>query len=415
MVEELELLFKRVLGSSRSCCSPSSCSAAGPGKVTGEGDRAPRRRADPVASAAEHPTRAVGGAERLHGGDPCEKGRTPRSTCCSTRTTCVPWSTRSSDWGVAGPGARQVAWPLVENAYERGLDPATVVAIVLVESSGRRTPRASWAPAASCRSCRCTWATGRLRPRHVRHRGQPLLRHQHPAWNLGRFGGDERRALLAYNGCVRGTNTPNCHTYPDKVRQLRERIHRDWEGRARPATIQHWVPGLPRPSGRDWPTARYLPVAAGPSVERATSPARPEPGGGVGPLLDVVHADPLIGGVGVLAGQPEAHEQHGRIQDLLELGDDGDGAALAGVDHRPPHAAPSARSAAAYSSLPSVARHGSPPCSARTWTVTPSGATLSMCAGPAPRSSSGPGSAPAGSSPWPWPGPGSTVFAPSPV
>lgn len=25
------------------------------------------------------------------------------------------------------------------------------------------------------------------------------------------------KALLRYNGCVRGTNTPNCHTYPDKV------------------------------------------------------------------------------------------------------------------------------------------------------------------------------------------------------
>jgi soluble lytic murein transglycosylase-like protein len=28
---------------------------------------------------------------------------------------------------------------------------------------------------------------------------------------------DMQRALLRYNGCVRGTNTPNCHTYPDKV------------------------------------------------------------------------------------------------------------------------------------------------------------------------------------------------------
>jgi soluble lytic murein transglycosylase-like protein len=26
------------------------------------------------------------------------------------------------------------------------------------------------------------------------------------------------RALLRYNGCVRGRNTPNCHTYPKKVR-----------------------------------------------------------------------------------------------------------------------------------------------------------------------------------------------------
>ncbi|MGK2935498.1 MAG: transglycosylase SLT domain-containing protein [Gemmatimonadaceae bacterium] len=25
------------------------------------------------------------------------------------------------------------------------------------------------------------------------------------------------KALLRYNGCVRGTNTPNCHTYPNKV------------------------------------------------------------------------------------------------------------------------------------------------------------------------------------------------------
>jgi len=30
-------------------------------------------------------------------------------------------------------------------------------------------------------------------------------------------GGDIERALLRYNGCVRGTNTPNCHTYPYHV------------------------------------------------------------------------------------------------------------------------------------------------------------------------------------------------------
>ena len=31
-----------------------------------------------------------------------------------------------------------------------------------------------------------------------------------------------RRPLLRYNGCVRGTNTRNCHTYPDKVRRYVE-------------------------------------------------------------------------------------------------------------------------------------------------------------------------------------------------
>lgn len=31
-----------------------------------------------------------------------------------------------------------------------------------------------------------------------------------------------RKPLLRYNGCVRGTNTRNCHTYPDKVRRYVE-------------------------------------------------------------------------------------------------------------------------------------------------------------------------------------------------
>jgi soluble lytic murein transglycosylase-like protein len=34
---------------------------------------------------------------------------------------------------------------------------------------------------------------------------------------LEREKGDVERALLRYNGCVRGTNTPNCHSYPNWV------------------------------------------------------------------------------------------------------------------------------------------------------------------------------------------------------
>lgn len=33
---------------------------------------------------------------------------------------------------------------------------------------------------------------------------------------------DYRTALLRYNGCVKGTNTHNCHTYPDKVQSYIE-------------------------------------------------------------------------------------------------------------------------------------------------------------------------------------------------
>lgn len=132
-------------------------------------------------------------------------------------------------WGIEEALARRVAWPLVEHSYQRGLDPATVVAIVLVESSGR--------PGATS----FVGARGLMQVMPL-HQGEwdcgsdlydieanicygtSIL-----AWNLRRFSGDERRALLAYNGCVRGTNTPDCHTYPTKVRRVRDRVMREWQ------------------------------------------------------------------------------------------------------------------------------------------------------------------------------------------
>jgi hypothetical protein len=32
-----------------------------------------------------------------------------------------------------------------------------------------------------------------------------------------------RVALLRYNGCINGTNTPGCHSYPDKVLHVANR------------------------------------------------------------------------------------------------------------------------------------------------------------------------------------------------
>lgn len=45
--------------------------------------------------------------------------------------------------------------------------------------------------------------------------------------NLTDAGGDVAGALLRYNGCVRGTNTPDCRSYPDWVfsRAARARTH----------------------------------------------------------------------------------------------------------------------------------------------------------------------------------------------
>jgi soluble lytic murein transglycosylase-like protein len=131
-------------------------------------------------------------------------------------------------WGISPAVARQVAWPLVEHSYARGLDPATVAAVVLVESSGKPT-------ATSFVGAR---GLMQVMPMHEGHwgcggdlydiesnlcYGTRIL-----AWNLARFQGDEQRALLAYNGCVNGTNTPNCHTYPSKVRRMRELVRAEW-------------------------------------------------------------------------------------------------------------------------------------------------------------------------------------------
>jgi soluble lytic murein transglycosylase-like protein len=134
------------------------------------------------------------------------------------------------DWGLDPALARRVAWPLVENTYERGLDPATVVAILLIESSGR--PNAT-----SFMGARGLMQVMPMHQGRWHGCGEDLYDIEHNicygtsilAWLLGRHGGDERRALLAYNGCVRGTNTPNCHTYPNRVKRLRDRIQAEWE------------------------------------------------------------------------------------------------------------------------------------------------------------------------------------------
>ena len=45
-----------------------------------------------------------------------------------------------------------------------------------------------------------------------------------PAWVTGAVtASDASKGLLRYNGCVHGTNTPNCKTYPTKVKNYVER------------------------------------------------------------------------------------------------------------------------------------------------------------------------------------------------
>lgn len=129
--------------------------------------------------------------------------------------------------GVGNTTARRISWPLVEESYRRGVDPATVAAVLLVESEGNPSAR-SPVGARGLMQVMPGWA-GQWRGcgRDLYNikdnicNGTSIL-----AWYLESHG-DERKALLGYNGCVRGTNTPNCHRYPDKIWRLRQQIKRE--------------------------------------------------------------------------------------------------------------------------------------------------------------------------------------------
>jgi hypothetical protein len=131
--------------------------------------------------------------------------------------------------GLSRPVARKISWPLVEESYKKGLDPATVVAVVMVESGGKATAR-SFVGARGLMQVMPSWlGTWRRCGQDLYDvednlcNGTSIL-----AWYLKNHG-TEQQALLGYNGCVRGTNTPNCHTYPAKIWRLREQVKSEIE------------------------------------------------------------------------------------------------------------------------------------------------------------------------------------------
>ena len=129
--------------------------------------------------------------------------------------------------GIGARTARRISWPLVEESYRRNVDPAMVTAILLVESEGNPNARSpvgarglmqvmpGWV--GSWRGCGRDLYNITDNLCH----GTSIL-----AWYL-RSHKDERKALLGYNGCVKGTNTPNCHRYPDRIWALRQQIKRE--------------------------------------------------------------------------------------------------------------------------------------------------------------------------------------------
>lgn len=229
MVDELERLLKRAIVLPLILLPILLFTGLGIGKATTRGMALPADAPVRIAAAA-YTSREHLEALSSHMSTLRTEGKDTESYVLLYRNHVQPVEQSLHTWGMNAELARRVAWPLVENSYERGLDPATVVAVLLIESSGR--PHAT----------SFVGARGLMQIMPL-HQGQwhgcgddmyeieanlcygtSIL-----AWLLGRFNGDERRALLAYNGCVRGTNTPNCHTYPARVKRVRDRIQRDWE------------------------------------------------------------------------------------------------------------------------------------------------------------------------------------------
>ncbi|HSM35104.1 MAG TPA: lytic transglycosylase domain-containing protein [Longimicrobiales bacterium] len=132
--------------------------------------------------------------------------------------------------GVPDERARRIAWPLVEHSYRNELDPATVMAIMWIESRGKPSATSfvgarglmQVMPVHQGRWRNCE-AEGDLYEIETNLcYGTSIL-----SWYLRRYGGDEQRALLGYNGCVTGRNTPDCRLYPRKVARIRAQIERD--------------------------------------------------------------------------------------------------------------------------------------------------------------------------------------------
>jgi hypothetical protein len=124
--------------------------------------------------------------------------------------------------------AWRIADAAVRQAYALQIPPALVLGVMLTENTTLRpTARSRVGALGLMQIMPRLWrpVLGRRYGRNLRddatniRYGIHILRYMHN--RVPRYLGPDasfRKALLSYNGCVRGRNTPNCHRYPDVVR-----------------------------------------------------------------------------------------------------------------------------------------------------------------------------------------------------
>jgi soluble lytic murein transglycosylase-like protein len=117
------------------------------------------------------------------------------------------------------PLARSIAVALIREARRVELEPRLLLAVLLVENPDLNPNASSFVGARGLMQVMPLhlgqWKSCPARlddiDANICH-GAQIFAHY-----LKSEKGDVERALLRYNGCVRGTNTPNCHSYPNWV------------------------------------------------------------------------------------------------------------------------------------------------------------------------------------------------------
>ena len=131
--------------------------------------------------------------------------------------------------------ADSIAQFAVREAYVRGISPAIIFGVMLTENSRFISKAKSNVGAVGLMQVYPkVWLTKEMTALFGRDLASDSTNVKYGVFILSHYfnpqtkgGGTQERdwatALLRYNGCVHGTNTPRCHTYPNKVQSFVEK------------------------------------------------------------------------------------------------------------------------------------------------------------------------------------------------
>jgi hypothetical protein len=133
--------------------------------------------------------------------------------------------------------ADSIARVAVREAYHRRIPPALVLGVMLTENDGfKRNARSNVGALGLMQIMPRVW-TPNLGPILGRNLKDDETNLRYGVYILKHFAREmpdtlnpaatTRTALLRYNGCVRGSNTPDCRAYPEKVRRHVEKDARN--------------------------------------------------------------------------------------------------------------------------------------------------------------------------------------------